>query len=57
MVVILLWGYLLFVCWNHALYRAYAQLTWRTLYRAMDPTEWREYKIAEALQKHQGWIP
>lgn len=56
MVVILFWGYLLFLCWNHALYRAYATLTWGTLYHDMQPTDWRNYKIDEALRTHRGWI-
>lgn len=56
MLFIALWCYILFFCWNHTLYKAYAKLTWSTLLHEMKPKEWRDYKIDESLQTHQGWI-
>lgn len=52
----MLWFYFLFLCWNHTLYRAYAYITWRTLYHTMQPVEWRHYKIDQALRNQVGWI-
>lgn len=49
---VLAWFYLLFVCCNHRIYRAYAHVTWHTLYRDMRPVEWRAYKIDQALRHH-----
>lgn len=56
MLFVLLWIYVFFVCWNHRLYRAYSLLTWRTLYRTMEPAEWRLYRIDEAVRGRRGWI-
>ena len=55
MLFLLLWGYMLFFCWNHTLYRAYAEITWKTLYRDMQPVEWRNYTVNKALRDSVGF--
>lgn len=56
MLVVALWCFILFVCWNHRLYKAYAQITWKTLYGQLQPVEWRDYTIYEHQKTSSGWI-
>lgn len=56
MFVVILWMFMLFVCWNHRLYRMYANITWKTLYYNIQPIEWREYLINEKVKNVRGWI-
>lgn len=52
MLFLMLWFYLVFLCCNHRIYRAYAKITWHTLYQDMKPVEWRDYKMNQALRHH-----
>lgn len=54
MIVVVLWSVMLFACWNHRLYKAYARLTWHTLLHQVKPTASRDFMIQEQLSA--GWI-
>lgn len=55
MLIILLWAYIFFICWNHRLYRSYIKMTWNTLYHEMEPKELRDYIIDQKIKNTKGW--
>lgn len=56
MFLVTIWLYLLFICWNHVLYRNYVAMTWMTLYGQMEPKEARDYTIQQKIMETRGWI-